>query len=112
MKLFIDDERDPSFIGWDNSSLIARTGEEAIDLIMSNPDIDIISFDHDLGFGSLSGKEILDQLIDFELDTNNVGTIFGNKTILSHSMNPVGKRNILEKWNNYRDFLTDVYERF
>lgn len=86
-KLFLDDERTPVFEDW----VIARSSNEAIELLKERGIPTEIALDHDLGGDDTSMKYIR-YLIDY---------VFCNDLRLPkdfryyiHSMNPVGAKNI------------------
>lgn len=86
VKLWIDDERDPPRgEGW----LIARTADQAA-LIIKTHDVVEISFDHDLGDESDTGYHLINW-IEREIYFGRIKL----PTMRVHSMNPVGRRNIL-----------------
>ena len=89
-KLFIDDERFPPNDGaeW----VIARSSQEAIDIVRVRGIPDFISYDHDLG-GADTSLRFIWWLIDCYLE----GT-FDEFPVnyYVHSQNPVGAKNIRE----------------
>lgn len=104
-RLLLDDERDLKMVydmtknpiyhkQWD----IVRNYKQFINYIEKQGMPNIISFDHDLGEAK-SGMDcahyIIDQCIDHDLNMPDV---------LVHSMNPVGKENIMRLVNNFNDF--------
>jgi hypothetical protein len=90
-KLFIDDERFPV----DESFIIARSSEEAIEIV-KNRGIPIeIAFDHDLG-GDDDSIRFLSWLYN-ELCEGNWGSKLPEQFIYSvHSQNPIGVKRIYE----------------
>jgi hypothetical protein len=86
-KLFIDDERFPV----DDSWVIVRTSEEAIQHVKENGMPIYISFDHDLGGDDTSVKFIW-WMIDLFLDGNI--EISKDFDFYVHSQNPIGAENI------------------
>lgn len=98
--LFLDDERNPEDVKWitypENIEwTIIRTYDEFIKEVKYNH-FDILSFDHDIqdfSKGSeLTGYDCL------KYYCNHVGHIC---SITIHSMNPIGKANMLMYWNNF-----------
>jgi hypothetical protein len=86
-KLFIDDERFPV----DESFVIARTSQEAIQLVRSRGMPSEISFDHDLGGEDTAMvflRWLTDQLIDGAVAFPD------NFQFSVHSQNSVGVQNI------------------
>lgn len=107
MRVFIDDVRDPNFVGWDISECkILRTSDEAIAFllpILQDPTQDLeISFDHDLGIDDDS------IIIGLRLEEEAYyGRIKCRISWKIHSMNPVGSRNLrfaLEAMDSYIPF--------
>jgi len=104
IKIFIDDVRDPSFIGWDISECkVFRTSNEAITFllpVLQDADQNIkISFDHDLGFAD--DTTFIASLLE---EAAFKGKIKCKISWLIHSMNPVGAKNlksILEAMDRY-----------
>ena len=88
-KLFIDDERNSP----DNSWVVVRSSNQAIDYIKNNGWPEFISFDHDLG-GDDTTIVFLKKLINI-WDNNKI------PEYRVHSANPVGTKNIIsfiESW--------------
>jgi hypothetical protein len=107
--LFIDDERDPIDVKWgtwqeqamyrDGEWVIARDWYEVLELVVLLGFPDIISFDHDLGDGTLNGYEIAKKLTDLIVDAGYV--IPENFQFFVHSKNPVGAENIRIYMKNF-----------
>lgn len=95
MKLFLDDERDPSFT--DPDLKIARSFEEAVELVKIHGFPDEVFFDHDLGEGR-NGYHFAMFLVDQDLDN---GTMPENFKYSVHSQNPTGKKNIIGLLDSY-----------
>jgi len=76
MKIFLDDLR-PCPKGF----RLAKTVNECLKLIKNNK-IDVISLDHDLGFGQPSGFEVVKYMVR--------NKIYASKIII-HSANPFGR---------------------
>lgn len=92
IKLFIDDIRIPSDVGYEDKEwIIVRDYDSAIDIIKKYKP-QIISFDHDLGEDLKTGLDITKQLIEFDLE--NGSYIQSNFKYEVHSANPVGAGNI------------------
>ena len=100
MKLFIDDIRMPSDVGFkDDEWLIARNYDEAIHYIIQHQP-QRIAFDHDLAdchYAGIEGNEktgydIAKKLC--ELDERHGIYILEDFLFTVHSMNPVGANNI------------------
>ena len=86
-KLFIDDERYPVGDSW----VIARTSNEAVEVIKEKGVPSFISFDHDLGDRDTS-MIFIHKMIDFVLDGDMI--IPDDFDFYVHSQNPIGKQNI------------------
>lgn len=97
MKLFIDDIRNAPA-----DFLIARTSQEAIDMVKALGIPNFISFDHDLG-GNDTAMVFVNWLIDYMLDNDKKFPEDFSFTV--HSANPVGKLNIENKMKNFVQFL-------
>jgi hypothetical protein len=101
MKVFLDDERFPSFLGdryglhiVESEWFIARTYKEFCDIISNYiSEIDFISFDHDLqDFNEnkeYTGATCATFLVNYVCDNNHKLPQW-----MVHSMNPVGTANI------------------
>ena len=95
--LFLDDERTPT---WDLGPdvLVARTCDQARELVNEFGCPSVISFDHDLGTPE-TGLSFLWWLIDEDLDDRlDLATV---TRVIVHSMNPTRAKNIAELWNGY-----------
>ena len=116
--VFLDDERKPSDVTWmnirrDDTYIVVRTFYEFVNLIRNNGYLpDYISFDHDLadqhyghGFNDdqipydryteKTGYDAAKWLVDYCIDN---GYKFPDYDV--HSMNPVGRTNIIEYISN------------
>lgn len=94
MKLWLDDERDPSenyikrYFGFEGDETWVKTSQEAINLLASGK-VKSISFDHDLGRGGGTGLQVAKWIEE--------QAFHGNIPRLSweiHSMNLVGRKDI------------------
>lgn len=111
IKLWHDDIREPP----DDTWLWARDNADAMVVLGSEIDVDILSMDHDLGGSNIP----LDQLRAMELDPDYM-KLDGDETgvelaefigkhdlfpqqIVIHSMNPVGAGNILASFQKWSD---------
>ena len=111
IKLFIDDERYPEFIGENkNNFIIKRTYNDTISFLENLKKSPIfISFDHDLGIDIKTWKiwktwmDIAKWLVEYDLK-NNWNYIHKNFTFQVHSQNPIWKENIEWYLNNYLQF--------
>ena len=88
--LYIDDVRNPPTYE-ENQYTLARTVDEAKELILKNGMPQTISFDHDLG-GVSTTIDLIKWIIEGYLD-GNIEIPAGFKYYV-HSMNPVGRENI------------------
>lgn len=92
-RLFIDDERDIAVI--DNDSwFMARSYQEAVDLVSRMGMPISIDFDHDLGDGP-TGAAFADWLIGCML--NKMWKFPNSFSYYVHSQNPIGANNIRGK---------------
>jgi len=98
--LYIDDERSPQGTKYD---FIARTSQDAIQIMEKHGCPIYISFDHDLSYASeYDGIGIVNWMIERDL-------ISGGKFIpgafhyIVHSANPIGRDNIIGKLDSYLD---------
>ena len=93
-KLFLDDERDAALFYPGIEFLIARTYDEAVQIVLENGLPEFVAFDHDLGdvdsVHEKSGYLFAKYLIDYMLD-NKITTPFRFNV---HSANPTGAVNI------------------
>ena len=99
-KLYLDDIRHPD----DSNYIIARTVEEAQQLIEKYGVPEHISFDHDLGVddvGNLlpTGYDFVKWLVEMDMDGNI--ELSSDFTFMVHSQNPVGAENIRVYLSNY-----------
>jgi hypothetical protein len=99
-RLFLDDEREPV----DDSWVIVRTVEEAIDIIETRGVPEFISFDHDLGEGQKTGYDLAKWLIDWDIKFDILSA--DNFAFYVHSQNPIGKENIEAIFASYFKFKT------
>lgn len=95
-QLFLDDERYPAKGGFK----IARTYQDAVNLIEEYGPPFYISFDHDLGEGK-NGYDFAKWFADYVIETGAVlPEEFGYYV---HSMNPIGAKNIAAFMENFID---------
>ncbi len=107
MKLFIDDIRMPSDVGFvDNEWVIARNAFDAMQMIEQHRP-QTIAFDHDLGddgpdYGlrEKTGLTVAQWLTHEDMRKGGA-MITPEFTFTCHSANPVGKKNIEEHLNGY-----------
>lgn len=100
MKIFVDDDRDPrDWIGYDGEWTIVRNFEQFQEVVLNcyhhNIDIDIISFDHDLGKDQPTGYDYAKWLTEQYIIIPEVW---------AHTMNTPGKINILTLMKNWQKF--------
>lgn len=102
--MFLDDERNPQNVTWINLPavdwVIVRSLHEAIyamKLRRSFPDM--ISFDHDLGEGQLTGYDLAKELCEIDMDGDM--SFPAGFQFFVHSKNPVGAANIHKYLNRY-----------
>ena len=89
--MFLDDERYP--VG--ESSIVVRSYEEAVEVVMSMGVPKHVDFDHDLGEG-MNGYDFAKFLVEVALDGGDFPESYS-----IHSQNPIGKRNITGIMENY-----------
>lgn len=98
--MFLDDERFPV----DQTSIVCRSGEEAIEYMIQHGCPAHIDFDNDLGPDRMEGRDIARWLIERDLDDN--GTFIpGSFTFAVHSQNPIAAsaiRSLIEHWLSVR----------
>lgn len=99
--IFLDDERlpNPKAYLMTDQVIIARDSDQFKGTILTLGMPKSIAFDHDLGYSQPTGYDCLRWLIDHFID--NKFTIDKWPEITSHSMNPVGKKNILTLAYNF-----------
>lgn len=98
--LFLDDERNYDYVyrSWIHDCVTVRNYSQFIEYIEKNGLPELISFDHDLG-EEKSGLDCLNWLIDYCLDKS-----LKLPDCYSHSMNVVGRMNILNKARSFNNF--------
>ena len=96
-KLFLDDTREP-----DKGTILARSVDEAVDLINKNGFPNFISFDNDLG-SHLEGIDFVNIIIQNTLDKKWI--IPQDFSFEVHSDNIPANENIKFKMNNLLLFL-------
>lgn len=99
-KLYLDDIRSLP----NNSYILARSYDEAVNYVKQNSIPNFISFDHDLGVDEKDN--LLSTGYDFtkwlvEMDMDNIHSFPDDFSFNVHSANPVGKQNIETYLNNY-----------
>jgi hypothetical protein len=100
-QLFIDDERNPIDVTWglfedqalyrDGDWIIARNWLDVLEIVVSLGFPRMISFDHDLGDGEITGYEIAKKLTNMVMDGVEMPSDFEFRV---HSKNPIGAANI------------------
>lgn len=70
MNIFLDDLR----LAPDKYDLVFRSGEELVQWVINNPneEIDLLSFDHDLGDGQIDGYDTVKQLVDLSVKAKKI----------------------------------------
>ena len=103
--VFLDDERIPQFISnkipnFDSYEwIVIRNYFEFTEFVDKNIGrISLVSFDHDIDSLEWNGKDAADYLKDVCMDNNVTLPDF-----IVHSMNPIGKGNIIGLYKNYLD---------
>lgn len=104
--LFLDDIRDPSYVGDGCDYFLARTFDQAIKLCEEKGMPSHISFDHDLGDFvngvELTGYDFAKWLVEQDLD--GLRPLPEDFTWYVHSSNPVGKKNIDHRLSSYLEY--------
>lgn len=100
MKIFVDDERHPEhWSDYDDSWTVVRNFEQFQDVVYkcssTDIDIEIISFDHDLGKDMPTGYDYAKWLTEQYIVIPEVW---------AHTMNTPGKINILTLMKNWQKF--------
>ncbi|MGV7535225.1 cyclic-phosphate processing receiver domain-containing protein [Mycobacterium kansasii] len=93
--LFLDDERHPV----DETNIVVRSFEEAVDYVRANGTPKHVCFDHDLG-ELRNGYHFALWLTDWNMDGNGFPESYS-----VHSQNPVGADNIRGIMDGYMDFI-------
>lgn len=99
--LFLDDEREPNrraMVYRKSEIVICRCYHDAVNVVKERGFPIEVCFDHDLGIYEGNGHDFAKWLIDYLLD-NNMKFPYGFVYSV-HSMNPVGKRNIIHTMDN------------
>lgn len=118
MKLFIDDVRMPSDVGFKNEDwTIARSYDEAMALIKEHKP-QRIAFDHDLGEAHYNGDysdaktgfDVAKAIVELDEDHPDEGYFTESFTYSCHSMNPAGKLNIMGILRGYKHWKYGVWE--
>lgn len=92
--MYIDDVRTP-----DNSWVVVRSSNEALEYIKNNGMPEFISFDHDLG-GDDTTMVFLRKLVNSVWNGNDAPPNY-----YVHSANPVGKLNIISFMDSWKKSL-------
>lgn len=96
--LFLDDERNPGKDFPPGLSYVVRSYDEAIDYVNNYGLPAFISFDHDLGEEE-TGYDFAKWLVDYCIILDIKPTF----NFYVHSQNPIGKTNIEELLNNFKE---------
>ena len=113
LAIFLDDERSPQFVSnkipdfgsyeW----VVIRNYFKFTDFVDNNINrISLVSFDHDIDSLEWNGKDAADYLLDVCMDNNITLPDF-----IVHSMNPIGKENIIGLYKNYLDKVEGRVDR-
>lgn len=110
MKIFLDDngcyERDPKaheFRIVPREWTIAKTKKEFLGLLEAHAaEVEVISFDHDLGYDEPDGRRCAEHMLQYAEDMVNL------KEIKIHTANPVGADNLRAKLATARQSLAAV----
>ena len=96
-KLFLDDIREP----YSPDFIIARSTDQAIQIIQEKGFPYFFSLDHDLGDNTLTGLDFVKWVIEYDLDNNVIPDDF---TFNIHSANPPGAENMKSLLESYLSF--------
>lgn len=96
--LFLDDERFPVMKNEYDDWMIARSIEDAFNLIADLGEPRRMSLDHDLGDNVPTGYDFIKRLVEAAM--NNEFDLKVVKEFYVHSQNPVGAKNIQAYWDN------------
>jgi hypothetical protein len=96
INVFLDDRR-PCPKGF----RLARNAEQCIRLLKTKS-IDVLSLDHDLGFGQPTGYDVVKYMVKHGLYAKN---------IVIHSANPFGRARMLELLNRNKPDNVPVFVR-
>lgn len=111
MILFLDDIRNIEDVKWvnypDDGHSTVRSYKEFIQYIEQEGLPDLISFDHDLSLESAAGQ-IIDEKTGYDCAKWLINYCY-NKDLdlpayIIHSMNPVGKQNIINILESYKNY--------
>lgn len=111
-KLYLDDVRNPP----DNTWILARSYDEATDLVCQRGIPEFVSFDHDLAdehYGYPNGASHLEKtgyhfaMFLIELDRSGEMPWPDNFDYAIHSMNPSGRKRIKDAFEDYFRSLAD-----
>ena len=110
MKLYLDDIRNPhQTYPNDSDWFVVRNYNEFVSAIEQHfSDLDVVSFDHDIGSydeneNEVTGYAVLKWLCNYILDNE---LDISNLTLNFHTANPVGRENMASYWNNFKDYYT------
>lgn len=103
--LFLDDERNPIDVTWvqypDNIEwVVVRTFSEFVKEVTSRP-FALISFDHDIQDFSRGTEMTGYDCLKFYCNFIDLQGLALPQLVLVHSMNPIGKVNIMSYWKNF-----------
>lgn len=113
--LFIDDERHILNVTWATAQqqvlyhseiwIVARNFDQVVQLVEQRGMPKRISFDHDLGENQKTGYDIAQYLV--ELDMSNKHKFPKDFQFYVHSLNPIGRENIIRYLTRYMEFAND-----
>ncbi len=98
-RMFLDDLREPPDDG--GEWVVVRSFDEAVNFVRERGYPTFVSFDHDLGEDSLSGKDFANWLVELDMDEGTMPLNFG---FYIHSANPTGADNIRGLIQRYLEF--------
>lgn len=103
--LFLDDERNPQDVTWlqypENVEwTVVRTFSEFVKAVQSTP-FGVLSFDHDIQDFSKGSEMTGYDCLKFYCNFIDLQDLALPRLVVVHSMNPIGKVNIMSYWKNF-----------
>lgn len=98
-RLFLDDIHPVEKFYKDGTWVIVRNVKEAVRVVEKNGAPDFVSFDHDLGEMSDTGKDFANYLVNADMDGRI--DLLDSFDFKVHSANPIGAKNIASLMTSY-----------
>lgn len=102
--LFLDDIRLPNYLIDSRAMIVARTFDQAVELVKTLGVPDRLFLDHDLGRNEKTGMDFVKWLADYIMEHDL--ELPSNFQFNVHSANPVGKSNMLFYLRSFVDYWT------